>query len=111
VKSDRFYLEHIADSIGAIEAYVEGGREEFLRKRIVQDAVIRNFEIVGEAAGKLSPDLRATTAAPLDKIVAFRNRLIHAYWGVDLFLVWDVITKELSPLKQEVERLLSQRDE
>lgn len=49
MKSDRFYLEHIADSIRAIESYVAGGREVFLRERIIQDAVIRNFEIIGEA--------------------------------------------------------------
>ncbi|KAF2990250.1 DUF86 domain-containing protein [Methylocystis sp. MJC1] len=109
MKSDRFYLEHIADSIRAIESYVAGGRDVFLRERIVQDAVIRNFEIIGEAAGKLSPEPKATAPAPWTKIVAFRNRLIHAYWGVDLFLVWDVISKDLRPLREEVERLLAKR--
>lgn len=95
MKSDRVYLEHIADSIRAIESYVTGGRDTFLRERLIQDAVVRNFEVIGEAAGKLSPDLRASTAAPWKKIVAFRNRLIHAYWGVDLVLVWDVIVNDL----------------
>lgn len=109
MKSDRFYLEHIADSIRAIESYVTGGRDVFLRERIIQDAVIRNFEIIGEAAGKLSSELMATAPAPWTKIVAFRNRLIHAYWGVDLVLVWDVISKELRPLREEVERLLAKR--
>jgi len=50
VKSDRPYLEHIADSIAAIEGYVAGGREVYLRERLIQDAVIRNFEVIGEAA-------------------------------------------------------------
>lgn len=95
MKSDRFYLEHIADSIRAVENYVAGGRDIFLREWIIQDAVIRNLEIIGEAAGKLSPKLRASSPAPWKKIVAFRNRLIHAYWGVDLLLVWDVISKDL----------------
>jgi uncharacterized protein with HEPN domain len=50
VKSDHPYLGHIADSIAAIETYVAGGREAFMRDRLIQDAVIRNFEIIGEAA-------------------------------------------------------------
>lgn len=51
MKSDLPYLGHIADSIAAIESYVAGGREVFMTQRMVQDAVIRNFEIIGEAAG------------------------------------------------------------
>lgn len=107
MKSDRIYLQHIGDSINAIERYTSGGREAFMRERIIQDAVIRNLEIIGEAAGKLSPDVRETTRAPWKKIVALRNRVIHAYWSVDLFLVWDVVARDIAPLRQEVERLLS----
>ncbi|MFO1124511.1 MAG: DUF86 domain-containing protein [Methylocystis sp.] len=106
MKSDRLYLEHILDSSRAIETYVAGGKETFLNERMIQDAVIRNFEIIGEAANRLSPELCAATPTPWKRIVAFRNRLIHAYWGVDLLLVWDVIAKELAPLKLEAERLL-----
>jgi uncharacterized protein with HEPN domain len=108
VKSDRLYLEHILDSIGAIEIYVAGGKNSFLNERMIQDAVIRNFEIVGEAANRLSPELRAATPTPWKRIIAFRNRLIHAYWGVDLILVWDVIANELAPLKLEAARLLKE---
>jgi uncharacterized protein with HEPN domain len=54
VRSDLPYLGHIADSITAIEAYVANGRDTFLRERMIQDAVIRNFEVIGEAAGRLS---------------------------------------------------------
>ena len=104
--SDRLYLEHILDSIAAIETYVAAGRESFLRERMIQDAVIRNFEIIGEAANRLKPELRATAPVPWKRIIAFRNRLFHAYWGVDLVLVWDVIRNELPSLKSEAERLL-----
>jgi uncharacterized protein with HEPN domain len=54
VKSDLPYLHHIRDSIAAIEEYVAGGRDAFLRERLIQDAVIRNFEIIGEAASQIS---------------------------------------------------------
>lgn len=106
MRSDRLYLEHILDSISAIETYVVSGKESFLRERMIQDAVIRNFEIIGEAANRLTPELRATAPLPWKRIIAFRNRLIHAYWGVDLLLVWDVVRTELPSLKAEAERLL-----
>lgn len=108
MKSDLPYLGHIADSINAIEAYTSGGRTAFMADHLVQDAVIRNFEIIGEAAGRLSTDLRNRSGIPWSKIIAFRNRLIHAYWSVDLPLVWDVIENELPDLKAEVRRLLDE---
>jgi uncharacterized protein with HEPN domain len=111
VKSDLPYLGHIADSIAAIESYVAGGREAFLRERLIQDAVIRNFEIIGEAAGRLSPAARDRSGAAWNKIIAFRNRLIHGYWSVDLLLVWDVIQNDLPGLRSAVERLLNEPGE
>jgi uncharacterized protein with HEPN domain len=108
VKSDLPYLGHIADSIAAIESYVAGGRDVFMSTRLVQDDVIRNFEIIGEAASRLSPALRSRSGAPWGKIIAFRNRLIHGYWSVDLLLVWDVIANDLPVLKGEVDHLLAE---
>jgi len=107
VKSDLPYLAHIADSIAAIETYVSGGRDVYLRDRLIQDAVIRNFEIIGEAASRLSPATAATAGIPWGKVIAFRNRLIHGYWSVDHVLVWDVIVNDLPSLKHEVARLLT----
>jgi uncharacterized protein with HEPN domain len=108
VKSDLPYLGHIADSIAAIERYISAGRDAFMAQSIVQDAVIRNLEIIGEAAGRLSPETRNQSTLPWGKIVALRNRLIHAYWSVDLQLVWNVIENELPALKAEVYRLRSE---
>lgn len=105
MKSDGPYLGHIADSIAAIETYTAAGRDAFMKDRLVQDAVIRNFEIIGEAASRLSPVIRNLPGVPWRKIIAFRNRLIHAYWSVDLPLVWDVVENELPRLKAEVQRL------
>jgi uncharacterized protein with HEPN domain len=106
VKSDLPYLGHIADSIAAIETYVAGGRASFMRERLIQDAVIRNFEIIGEAAGRLSPELRTREGVPWGKVIAFRNRLIHGYWSLDLVLVWNVVENDLPALKNEVRRLV-----
>lgn len=107
MKSDLPYLGHIADSIAAIESYVSGGQEVFMTQRLVQDAVIRNFEIIGEAAGRLSAASLEGSEGVWRKVIAFRNRLIHGYWSVDLLLVWDVIQNDLPSLKSEVARLLS----
>ncbi len=105
MKSDGPYLGHIADSIAAIETYVTAGRVAFLHQRMIQDAVIRNFEIIGEAASHLSRRVRARPGMPWAKVIAFRNRLIHGYWSVDLLLVWDVVTTDLPA---EVKRLLAE---
>ncbi|MBV8747106.1 MAG: DUF86 domain-containing protein [Xanthobacteraceae bacterium] len=107
MRSDLPYLGHITDSITAIEAYVANGRDAFLRERMIQDAVIRNFEVIGEAAGRLSDVARQGDGVPWARIVAFRNRLIHGYWSVYLLLVWDVIINDLPKLKAEVDRLLN----
>jgi len=108
VKSDLPYLGHIVASIVAIERYTSAGQDAFMAQNIVQDAGVRNFEIIGEDAGRLSPETRNRSALPWSRIVAFRNRLIHAYWSVDLQLVWDVIENELPALKAEVHRLRSE---
>ena len=107
MKSDLPYLGHIADSIAAIESYVAGGRDVFMSERLVQDAVVRNFEVIGEAASRLSATVRNRPSVPWSKVIAFRNRLIHGYWSVDLFLVWDVVANDLPALKAEVSRLLA----
>jgi uncharacterized protein with HEPN domain len=76
-------LGHIADSIAAIEGFVAGGRDAFMKERVIQDAVIRNFEIIGEAASRLSPAVR--THPSWRKAIAFRNRLISRLLERGLF--------------------------
>lgn len=79
-----------------------------MRERPIQDAVVRNFEIIGEAASRLSPSRPDGTDVPWAKVIAFRNRLIHGYWSIDLHLVWDVIEHDLPALKVAVEQLLGE---
>ena len=107
MKSDLPYLGHIADSIAAIENYVAGGRDALMKQRLVQDAVIRNFEVIGEAATRLSPPVRDRSRDVWSKVIAFRNRLIHGYWSVDLLSFWDVVENDLPRLKTEVASLLA----
>jgi len=80
VKNDRLYLLHIVDSLQWIEQFVAEGRDAFLASRKTQDAVIRNFEIIGEAAKRLSPGItRAHNHIPWRRIAGFRDVLIHNY--------------------------------
>ncbi len=83
-KDDRVYLRHISDAIGRVDEFVAGVAEsEFHGRRIVQSAVVRELEIIGEAARSLSAEFRrAHTEIEWATIVAMRNRLVHAYFDV-----------------------------
>lgn len=94
---DQDYLEHIRDAIGKIRRYVAGKSEaDFMADDLVQDGVIRNLEIIGEAVTKLSPELKTTHSdVPWGEIAGMRNRLIHGYINVNLQIVWDTVEKVL----------------
>jgi uncharacterized protein with HEPN domain len=111
VKDDRPYLLHIRESIRSIEQYTRGGRDEFFAERIIQDAVIRNLEVIGEAAKQLSEPTRlAEPSIPWKSIAGMRDVLIHHYFGVDLDTVWNVVEQNLGPLHAAVQKVLSERD-
>jgi uncharacterized protein with HEPN domain len=104
----RLYLDDILDAIRQIRSYVQGQDEEaFASDRKTQDAVIRNLEIIGEAAGKLPADAKEM-AGEVDwrKIMGLRNILIHEYFGINLPIVWDVVQNKLAPLEAACRRLL-----
>jgi uncharacterized protein with HEPN domain len=106
----RLYLDDILDAIQRIETYTEGlDFEAFKSDLKTQDAVVRNLEIIGEAAGKLPEDICALSAEiEWNKIVGLRNILIHEYFGINLSIIWDVIQNKIHPLKQTCQRLLTE---
>lgn len=108
MKEDRVYLAHIRDAIERIDAFTSDGRERFLADPMVQDAVVRNLEVIGEAVKGLSEDLRLTHLdVPWKQIAGMRDVLIHHYFGVKLETVWQVVIEHLPPLRQRVDQLLS----
>ena len=108
MKNDLVYLRHIVDAIKDIEAYTAGGREEFFATKIIQDAVIRNLEIIGEAVKNLTPAFRSEHPDfPWKQIAGLRDVLIHHYFGVDLDSVWLVVESRLPHLLQRLEPLLA----
>jgi uncharacterized protein with HEPN domain len=92
-----------------VERYTEGlSLEDFTADEKTVDAVVRNLQIIGEAAARLPDELRLT-ASEVDwhKVVGLRHRVVHEYFGVDLQLVWQVLRSHLSVLKATLETLRS----
>jgi uncharacterized protein with HEPN domain len=109
VKEDRVYLSHIRDAIERIEVFTKGDRGKFLINPMIQDAVIRNLEVIGEAVKSLSDGLRlANPDVPRRQIAGMRDVLIHHYFGIKLDTVWEVVVQHLPPLKERVAMLLAE---
>ena len=107
MKDERLYLSNIQECIERIEEYTKCGKEEFMATKIIQDAVIRNFEIIGEATKRLSPELRSKYSdVPWQQMAGLRDVLIHDYLKVNLNLVWQIIEQNLSDLKRQVKAII-----
>lgn len=111
VPPDRLYLQHILDAINRIESYLEGvGREAFDTTPLIQDGVIRQLEMIGEATKRLSRELRGEAPdIPWRKIAGMRDKLTHDYMGVDLDAVWRTAREDLGPLGRVVRDQLGHR--
>ncbi|AOT70559.1 HepT-like ribonuclease domain-containing protein [Geosporobacter ferrireducens] len=100
----KIYIEDIITAIGKIRKYTTGmSKEDLIRNELVQDAVIRNLEVIGEAVKKIPDDIRINYKdIPWKKIAGLRDILIHEYFGVNMNIVWDVIENKLQPLQAAV---------
>jgi|PlaIllAssembly_1097288.scaffolds.fasta_scaffold395706_1 uncharacterized protein with HEPN domain len=107
-RDDSVYLQHILEAIAQIRTYTAGMDEPlFLANRLVQDGVIRQIEIIGEASKNLSPATRSLTSGiPWKDIAGMRDKLIHQYFGVDIPSVWATVDQDLPQLQEQVTILL-----
>lgn len=103
----KLYLEDILESITLIEEYVSDTDESHLRNDLkLQDAVIRRFEIIGEAIRQMPQAFKDQhPEIPWRQIAGMRDVIAHEYFGVNIERVWDTIQKDLPPLKQQVHNI------
>lgn len=86
-------------------------RQDLDRDRMLTLALVRCLEIVGEAASKVSPETRGRAPEmPWTDLIGMRNRLIHAYFEIDLDRLWDTLTRDLPPLKAQLDTIVSAGD-
>ena len=110
-KDPRVYLAQILERIDRILEYTAEGEEVFFADRRIQDAVIRNFEVIGEAAKRIPDDYRENhPLIPWRALSGFRDVLIHQYEGVSITEVWQIIERNLKTLKEEITKLLPPLD-
>jgi len=107
-KKAKIFLLHILNSIEKIEKFTDSiSEKQFLKSEIVQDAVIRRLEIIGEAVKNLSKSFKEKyRIVEWKKIAGTRDNLIHEYFGVDLKLTYRILKKDLPKLKKQISDIL-----
>lgn len=108
-KDPTVFIGHIIESIELIEGYSEKlTTDTFKKDQGMQDAIIRRLEIIGEAVKNIPSTFRAKyPEIPWKQMAGMRDILIHEYFDVDLPLTWAVVKRELPPIKEKLQNLLS----
>lgn len=109
IKKDIIYLKHIRDAIELIQKYTEKiNKSDFDSMVIIQDAVIRRIQVIGEAVKNISiPFKKEYSQIPWREITGMRDKIIHGYFNVDNDIVWEVVVKDLPSLKQNILKIMN----
>lgn len=107
-RNNRLFIEDILEAMGKIKRYIKGlTYETFIKNEIVIDAVIRNLEVIGEASRNIPEQVREKYAEiPWKRMIGLRNIAIHGYFGVDLSIIWEIITRNLPETKPKIASML-----
>jgi len=105
---DRVRLQHMVDALTAASKFVEGRKRSDLdADQMLVFALVRAVEVIGEAASRLSSEGRAElNTVPWSNIIGMRNRLVHAYFDVDLNILWNTVTQALPTLRAQIRPVL-----
>ncbi len=109
MRHEILYLTDIVEAADHIAEFLGGtGAEEFQNSELVRSAVVHKLSIIGEAAARVSEDLRAgNPQVPWPQIIAFRNILVHAYFGIDWEVVWGAAKHRCPILREQIGRILA----
>jgi len=112
-KDDLIRLKHMLDAANEASSFAFGKKRNDLDgNRQLTLSLVKDIEIIGEAANKVSRETKIKyPAIPWLDIINMRNRLIHAYFDIDLEIVWDTVTKDLPPLMIEIEKIVRSEGE
>ena len=111
MKNDKAYLKHILNMIDRIESVTGASKNTFLGSQLHQDAVLRNLHTMTETTQRLSDNLKsAHPDVEWATLLAFRNVLVHDYLGIDIELVWTVVTQDVPEFKKKIIKILSKLD-
>lgn len=109
MKEDRVYLHHILECIRRIEEDTRDGLDKFMGSHTLQDAVLRNLQTLSESTQRLSETLQAThPEIEWKRIAAFRNILVHDYLGIDIERIWQIVQRDVPPLKRAMLEMLAE---
>ena len=107
-RNHKLFVEDIVDAMDKIERYIKDlTYETFVKNDMAMDAVVRNLEIIGEASNNLPEDVRVKYLdIPWKRMIGLRNIAVHEYFGVDLSIIWEIVTKNLPDTKPNIEVML-----
>ncbi|MDG6219012.1 MAG: DUF86 domain-containing protein [Candidatus Thermoplasmatota archaeon] len=103
-RSYRLFVEDILTSVDKIENYISDlYYDDFIENHMVVDAVLRNLEIIGEAANNIPDEIRNKFSnIPWKKMIGLRNLVAHGYFGIDMTIIWEIITKNIPETKPDL---------